>query len=97
MGENMKLEMLMEWADVATPAAAVVEDPDEVKDPDEADDPEPPLLQAARSSAPARTRTTAPPRSRVADARTVQTAWDVGLKARGVPEELCAPGYIPST
>jgi len=56
-----------------------------------------PLLHAARSSAAARTRTTAPPLNRRAGSRTTQTACDVGLKANGVPDEVCAPGYIPST
>jgi len=66
--------------------------------PDEPDEPDPPpLLHAARSSAAARTRTAAPPLHRRAGSRTAQTACDVGLKARGVPDEVCAPGYIPST
>jgi hypothetical protein len=61
------------------------------------DDPELPPLHAARSSAPARTRTSAPPLNRRVGSRSAQTAWDVGLNASGVPEEVCAPGYIPST
>ena len=63
-------------------------------DPDEAD---PPLLHAARSSAPTRTMRSAPPLSGRVGSRKTQTAWDVGLNASGVPEEVCAPGYIPST
>ena len=62
------------------------------------DDADPPVLpHAARSSAPARTRTSAPPLDHRAGSRSTQTACDVGLKASGVPDELWAPGYIPST
>jgi hypothetical protein len=81
MGMNMKFEMVSESVDVA---------PLEEADPDE---PDPPPLQADRSSAPARTRTSAPPLYR----RIAQTAIEVGLNASGVPEEVCAPGYMPST
>ena len=91
MGENMKFEMVMALVDFAPAAAAA--DRLEEADPD----PDPPLLQAARSSAAARTRTTAPPLNRRAGSRIAQTACDVGLNASGVPEEVCAPGYIPST
>ena len=87
MGENMKFEMVTDLVAVA----ALALDPD---------DPDPPpllLLQAARSSAPARTRTNAPPLHRRARSRSTQTACDVGLNASGVPEEVWAPGYIPST
>jgi hypothetical protein len=41
--------------------------------------------------------TSAPPLNRRVGSRMAQTAWDVGLNASGVPEEVCAPGYIPST
>jgi hypothetical protein len=88
MGENMKFEIVMDFVDFAAP--------DPLADPDP-DDPDPPPLHAARRSAPARTRTSAPPLNRRVGSRTAQTAWDVGLNATGVPEEVCAPGYIPST
>jgi hypothetical protein len=90
IGENMKFAMVMELVAVAAPDPldVVVPDPDELP---------PPLLQAARSSAAPRTRTTAPPLNRRAGSRTAQTACDVGLNANGVPEEVCEPGYMPST
>jgi hypothetical protein len=96
MGENMKLEMVMEVVLVLLdPVATLDVDVDAVEPvPDEL---EPPPLHAARSSAPARTRTSAPPLYRRAGSRMAQTAWDVGLNASGVPDEVCAPGYIPST
>jgi hypothetical protein len=102
MGANMKFEMV---TDVVVVDAAALDpldpdDPDDADDdPDEADDPDPPplLVHAARSSAPARTRTSAPPLYRRARSRNTQTACDVGLNASGVPEEVWAPGYIPST
>ncbi len=93
MGENMKLEMVIELVLVPGPRAAA----DVVVDAAEPDEPDPPPLHAARSSAPARTRTSAPPLNRRAGSRIAQTAWDVGLNASGVPEEVCAPGYMPST
>jgi hypothetical protein len=94
MGENMKFEMVMALDDVA----AAEPDPDvDVLEEAEPDEPDPPPLHAARSSAPARTRTSAPPLSRRAGSRMPQTAWDVGLNASGVPEAVCVPGYIPST
>ena len=72
--------------------------PDPLADPDpDPDDSDPPPPHAAKSSAPARTRTSAPPLNRRVGSRAAQTAWDVGLNATGVPEEVCAPGYIPST
>ena len=92
MGENMKFEMVMALVDFAPP------DPD--PDPLEEADPggsDPPLLHAARSSAPPRTRASAPPLNRRVGSRIAQTAWDVGLNASGVPEEVCDPGYMPST
>jgi hypothetical protein len=97
MGENMKFEMVMEFVDFADVAEAAERVPAEELVPDPDPDPGPPLLQAARSTAAARTRTTAPPLDRRAGSRIVQTACEVGLNARGVPEEVCAPGYIPST
>src|SRR5271170_7006651 len=77
MGENMKFEMVMEFVDVAVP------------DPSEVDEPEFPPLQADRSSAPARTRTSAPPLYRRIGSRIAQTAMEVGLNASGVPEGVC--------
>jgi hypothetical protein len=62
MGENMKFEMVMAFVDFADA------DPAEELDPD----PDPPLLQAARSSAAARTRTTAPPLNRTAGSRIIR-------------------------
>jgi hypothetical protein len=53
-----------------------------------------PPPQAARSRAPATTRTPAPLLNRVVMA---QTAMLVELNAMGVPPEVCAPGYMPST
>ena len=94
MGENMKFDMVMALVDFAPPDPLEAPDPLEDVDPDE---PDPPLLHAARSSAPPRTRTSAPPLHRRAGSRMAQTAWDVGLNASGVPEAVCAPGYIPST
>src|ERR1700678_2458831 len=85
MGENMKFEMVIDFVDAAAP------DPLEELGLNEPDPP--PLLHAARSSAAARTRTTAPPLHRRAGSRIIQTACDVGLKASGVPDEVCAPGY----
>jgi hypothetical protein len=87
MGENMKFEMVMALVDFA-PADAEPEPepaPLEEDDPDEAD---PPLLHAARSSALPRTRASAPPLYRRVGSRMAQTAWDVGLNASGVPEEV---------
>jgi hypothetical protein len=52
MGENMKFEMVIDSVDVAAP--------DPLEEPP-LEEPDPPLLHAARSSAAARTRTTAPP------------------------------------
>jgi hypothetical protein len=61
---NMKFEMLMELVLVAPdPPAAPGVDVNAVADPDP-DEPEPPLLHAARSSAPTRTMTSAPPLNR---------------------------------
>jgi hypothetical protein len=62
MGENMKFEMVIDLVDVVAP------DPLEELALDEPDPP--PLLHAARSSAAARTRTTAPPLNRRAGSRT---------------------------
>ena len=95
MGENMKFEMVMASVLAAPdPLAALDVDVDAAEpDPDE---PEPPL-HAARSSAPPRTRASAPPLNRRVGSRTTQTACDVGLNASGVPEEVWAPGYIPRT
>jgi len=58
MGENMKFEIVIAFVDLATPDPLdeVVLDEFAL---DEVDPP--PLLHAARSSAPARTRTSAPP------------------------------------
>jgi hypothetical protein len=61
MGENMKFEMVIAFVDVA--ADALDELPLDEADP-------PPLLHAARSSAAARTRTTAPPLNRRVGSRT---------------------------
>ena len=97
MGENMKFEMVMVLVDVA-PAPLAPRRWSEVAPLPEPDGLEPPPLQAARSSAPPRTRTSAPPLHRsYRFPHHAQTAWEVGLNARGVPEEVCAPGYIPST
>jgi hypothetical protein len=66
MGENMKFEIVMAFVDVA-PA----------DDPPEAaafGEPELPLLHEARSSAPARTMTSAPPLNRRVGSRMAQTA-----------------------
>jgi hypothetical protein len=61
MGENMKFEMVIDW--VAVAALEPLEESD-------ADEPDPPpLLQAVRSSAAPRTRTTAPPQNRRTDSR----------------------------
>src|SRR5271156_6806682 len=79
MGENMKFDMAIDLVDVAAP------DPLEELALGETGRP---LLHAARSSAAARTRTTAPPLNRRAGSRTTQTACDVGLKANGVPDEV---------
>jgi hypothetical protein len=65
MGENMKLEMVMEDVLVLLdPAAALAVDVDVDVDEPDPDELEPPLLHAARSSAPPRTRTSAPPLNR---------------------------------
>jgi hypothetical protein len=94
MGENMKFEMVMALVEVAPADVEPEPAPLEGADPDGVG---PPLLHAARSSAPPRTRASAPPLNRRVGSRMAQTAWDVGLNASGVPEEVCAPGYIPST
>ena len=61
-------------------------------------DPDPPPLQAARSRPAATTSPTAPPLHHLPrELRIAQAAWLVGLKASGVPEAVCAPGYLPST
>jgi hypothetical protein len=92
MGEYMKFEMVIDLVEVAPP------DPPELPELEAESEPEPPpLLQAARSSAAPRTRTTAPPLNRLPGSRIVQTAIEVGLNASGVPDDVCAPGYIPST
>ena len=90
----MKFEIVM--------AVVCVAEPDELEEPDvlgAADpDPDPPLLQAARSRAAATTSPTAPPLNHVPrELRMTQAAWLVGLKASGVPEADCAPGYFPRT
>jgi hypothetical protein len=61
MGENMKFEMVIDLVDVVAP------DPLEAPEAGEPDPP--PLLQADRSSAAPRTRTTAPPLNRRTDSR----------------------------
>jgi hypothetical protein len=61
IGENMKLEMVMELVLVALDPLAALDVDVDAADPEE---PEPPLLHAARSSAPPRTRTSAPPLNR---------------------------------
>ena len=62
------------------------------------DDPgPPPPPQAESSRAAATTVTTAPPLIHRFGSRTVQAAMDVGLNASGVPDAVCAPGYMPST
>src|SRR5271156_1070357 len=86
MGENMKFEIVMALDDFAPADDDPDDEPLEEADPE---GPDPPLLHAARSSAPARTRTSAPPLNRRVGSRIAQTAWDVGLKASGVPEEVC--------
>jgi hypothetical protein len=61
-------------------------------------DPDPPLLQAARSRAAATASPAAPLLNHLLRERCIaQAAWLVGLKASGVPDALCAPGYLPST
>jgi hypothetical protein len=60
--------------------------------------PDPPLLQAARSRAAATTSPAAPLLNHLLRERCIaQAAWFVGLKASGVPDALCAPGYLPNT
>jgi len=66
MGENIKLEMVIAFVDVA--ADPLDELPLDELPLDEADPP--PLPHAARSSAAARTRTTAPPLNRRVGSRT---------------------------
>jgi hypothetical protein len=63
IGENMKLEMVMELVLVALDPLAALDVDVDAADPDP-EEPEPPLLHAARSSAPPRTRTSAPPLNR---------------------------------
>jgi hypothetical protein len=67
MGENMKFEMVMEFVLFAAPDPVDALEFEPVLGLDE---PDPPSLQAARSSAAPRTRTTAPPLSRLAGSRT---------------------------
>jgi hypothetical protein len=59
------MELVLVLLDSAAALDVDVPDPDEL---------EPPLLHAARSSAPARTRTSAPPLNRRAGSRMTQTA-----------------------
>jgi len=92
MGENMKFEMVMEVVAVAAPDPPVEDDVDGA---DEPDPPPPPHADSSRAAA--MTVTAAPLRMPRIGPRTAQTAMEVGLNASGVPDDVWAPGYIPST
>jgi hypothetical protein len=66
MGENMKLEMVIDLVDVAPDPLDELELELALDEPDP-----PPLLHAARSSAAPRTRTTAPPLNRRVGSRAI--------------------------